>query len=288
MHESIKRLGRQVLGGLCRLPVRGRHRLVKHVGRLFAPADGEQIIQIGVHHLTIDGRLEGHRYMAYGLYEDAELRQLRRIVRPGAQVCDVGANIGYISAHLAEFVGPSGTVHAFEPSPTCLARLRRLADSSPYKNIQVNAMAVGERSAETDYYETDHLLSHGFGKIGASPSSVHSGVVKHRVRMVSLDDYREKVGNPNFQFVKIDVEGAESRVVQGMERMMRQGIRPVLLTEASCIGDLWEDFRRFTRILSAYAYQPYSSEGLRPLALDGLTEGTRLNVIWISREKSAA
>jgi predicted methyltransferase len=69
--------------------------------------------------------------MAYGEYEPHELTTFRSIVKPGDVVADVGANVGYLTAHMADLVGPEGRVHAFEPSLTPLQYLRKVSESCP-------------------------------------------------------------------------------------------------------------------------------------------------------------
>ena len=57
-------------------------------------------------------------YAAYKTYADrAERVLLRKILFQGAVVADVGANIGIYSQFLSRCVGPTGSVHSFEPSP---------------------------------------------------------------------------------------------------------------------------------------------------------------------------
>src|SRR5215469_18149386 len=63
-------------------------------------------------------------YAAYKAYADrAERRLLRKILFRGAVVVDVGANIGTYSEFLSRCVGPTGLVHAFEPSTDNFTRL---------------------------------------------------------------------------------------------------------------------------------------------------------------------
>jgi len=65
----------------------------------------------------------------YGVFEAPELAFIRGVVRPGATVVDAGANIGVHTLVMADCVGASGMVHAFEPS----AAFRLLKE-----NVQLN------------------------------------------------------------------------------------------------------------------------------------------------------
>src|SRR6266545_5966324 len=87
-------------------------------------------------------------YAAYKAYADrAERELLKKVLFPGAVVVDAGANIGIYSRFLSRCVGPSGAVHAFEPSPENFQRLR--AATRQFPNVKPIQAAVGERSGET-------------------------------------------------------------------------------------------------------------------------------------------
>src|SRR4029450_161655 len=95
-------------------------------------------------------------YAAYKAYADRVERELlKKVLFPGAVVVDAGANIGIYSRFLSRYVGPRGTVHAFEPSPENFQRLR--AATRQFPNVKPIQAAVGERSGETKLYISDKL-----------------------------------------------------------------------------------------------------------------------------------
>lgn len=63
----------------------------------------------------------------YRKYEPAEQAVLRRLVRPGAVVYDIGASLGFYSALFASLVGSNGRVVSFEPNPRLIPNLKRTA-----------------------------------------------------------------------------------------------------------------------------------------------------------------
>ncbi len=130
----------------------------------------------------------------------------------GGAVLDAGANAGYTATVFAGAIDPTDRVYAFEPEPVNARRLRgvvarrRLGD-----RIEVVESAVGARSGEIDLVvNPTHPGDH---RIGSGPGSI-------RVPLVSLDDYVESHGIHAVKFVKIDVQGFELAVSQGMERLM--------------------------------------------------------------------
>jgi FkbM family methyltransferase len=155
-----------------------------------------------------------------GEYEPHLTAVFERYCTPGATVVDVGANLGYYSLLAARLVGPSGQVIALEPnSENCrllLSSLRR----SGLGNVQVLPVAA-DVEAGWAYYST-HVGSNG-GLIDDGDLLAHPGVVVPTFR---LDDL---VAGP-VGLLKMDVEGAEGRVVRGATRLVERD-RPVVTTE---------------------------------------------------------
>jgi tRNA G37 N-methylase Trm5 len=78
-------------------------------------------------------------------FED-ELNALRRILKPGQTVLDIGANLGMYALSMARVVGQEGRVIAFEPASNTAALLQQSADLNGFSQIEVDARAVGDRS----------------------------------------------------------------------------------------------------------------------------------------------
>jgi FkbM family methyltransferase len=155
-----------------------------------------------------------------GEYEPHLTAVFERYCTPGATVVDVGANLGYYSLLAARLVGPSGQVIALEPnSENCrllLSSLRR----SGLRNVQVLPVAADVDTGWA-YYST-HVGSNG-GLIDDGDLLARPGVVVPTFR---LDDV---VAGP-VGMLKMDVEGAEGRVVRGATRLIERD-RPIVTTE---------------------------------------------------------
>lgn len=149
-------------------------------------------------------------------------RIIDEIVNPGDTVIDVGANIGYNTVYLSHAVGQSGRVIALEPAGDNLDVLRRQLTENGVRNVTVHAVAAGRaRETRTLYLRgelsaVNSLFSDGcYGPV--------TGTVP--VPVVPLDDLVEGTA----AVVKIDVEGAEVDVLEGMSRLLgRPDIRLVV------------------------------------------------------------
>ena len=160
----------------------------------------------------------------YDVYKDrlesSFLRHVRPSVRPGSRVVDVGAHVGFFTERFATWVGPEGSVTALEPEPVNFGRLRRrVARTGLGGRVQaVNAAAVERSGGVFLRVDPTHPGDHQLAVEGLP------------VRGVTLDEIVGPADPRPLSLVKIDVQGAEARVVAGGEETMRR-LRPSLLVE---------------------------------------------------------
>jgi FkbM family methyltransferase len=86
--------------------------------------------------------------MYRGDYEPASVRLLRRFLHAGDTFVDVGANMGYLAAVGLDCVGPSGSVHAFEPVPELYDRLTRLGTLNPGYRLLAHPCALSDAEGQ--------------------------------------------------------------------------------------------------------------------------------------------
>ncbi len=157
----------------------------------------------------------------FGTYETEVTKAIQNTVEPGQCVVDVGANIGYFTLLLAKKVGSQGRVIAFEPFSVVYEVLEKNVALNGYGNVTLVNKAVAGRSAAV-----------GFSHVGTDLLSSIERIVPdslNHVSAVSLDDYFGPV-HRRVDFVKVDVEGAELSVLEGMQGIL-QNDHPILLIE---------------------------------------------------------
>lgn len=162
--------------------------------------------------LQLDLRREKDLWL--GTYEPAVLQAIQDWVKPGMSVYDVGANIGYVSLALAKAVGKAGQVVAFEPLPENLDRLRaNMALNSAGSRVQVVGSAVGARAAQEPFMRH---ASGGMGKLQTSKGRQIDYEGTLTVDVIALDDWiKDRESRPP-ELIKIDVEGGEGAVLEGL------------------------------------------------------------------------
>jgi FkbM family methyltransferase len=164
----------------------------------------------------------GHRIYFDGSYERDELHAITKYINNDSIILDVGANIGTHSvffSHLAK----NGKVFAFEPSRSTYRLLLQNVIGIP--NIIPLNIGLSDRTMEIDFYECkDNALS-GLKHTKRSRISAIS-----KILVVTADTFVKLFSIPTVDFVKIDVEGLEQAVLDGMNGVLMK-YHPVIFCE---------------------------------------------------------
>jgi FkbM family methyltransferase len=140
-----------------------------------------------------------------------------RLLRPGDQVFDVGANIGLVTMYAARIVGPAGHVDAFEPQPDLAANISRSAALNGFTNVTVHPIALSDGSGRM-------TLTVPFDNSGAAALRSDSDTVGRRleVDVHNTAEYIMALGRPRARLFKLDVEGHEAAVLTGAASYLEQ------------------------------------------------------------------
>lgn len=192
--------------------------VVERVHPLVRPAADVQIREFDGIRMALDLREYVQRRIYYGAYEVAEASFVRRLVRERDVIVDVGANVGYFTLQAAAAAGRHGRVHAFEPVPPNAAALEDNIRLNGFSQVTVNRVAVADRAGTmTLGLRTDEEEASGIGAGGTSGHYSEGGPRLSAIAPVTtLDAYLADAGVEHVRLVKIDVEGAEPRVLSGL------------------------------------------------------------------------
>jgi FkbM family methyltransferase len=153
--------------------------------------------------------------------EQGVLDLIRGLLDPGSVAVDVGAAIGWLTVGMAEKVGKRGRIYAVEPAPNNLAVLLENVHRNRLDQVEVLGVAAGKSvGLATLRLSSSRLMS-----------SLHfqrnDGEVPVRVAVHPLDDL---VPDP-VDLVKIDAEGGDLDVLEGMRRILSANARLRLVVE---------------------------------------------------------
>lgn len=167
-------------------------------------------------------------------YDTHNHEVLAKFLHKGMSCLDVGANIGVYTVHMARLVGPSGSVHSFEP----VTHVRRRLEANVWLNnlqwVKINNTALGHKVDSIEMFQ----VREGHFRSGTSTLVKNENVdkmgedsfSKTLVSVTTIDDYVTSHSLDQLGFMKIDVEGFEWNVLLGASESIRR-FKPTILME---------------------------------------------------------
>ena len=151
-----------------------------------------------------------------GKRENKATDEFQKRLREGMVIVDAGANIGYYALMEAKAVGEKGKVYAIEPIPQNIELLKKNIEANGYGNMEVFQLAVGDKNGRQDIFVSRQSNLSTFCK---NPGLDQSGETLS-VEVASLDSFLEGKRLPDI--VRMDVEGYEYEILQGMGQTMKK------------------------------------------------------------------
>lgn len=165
--------------------------------------------------------------LGQGQWFEKEIEFCRQLLQPGMVAIDVGANVGVYTFLAARCVGATGRVYAIEPTPNCVACLKSTIVDNQLEGcvIPIEAAVGGELGQVFLVFQPTSV----FNQIVTDISAVDGKRVKS-VAQLTLDHLWANEHKPQVDLLKIDVEGAELKVLQGAEQLLCQ-LEPIVMFE---------------------------------------------------------
>jgi FkbM family methyltransferase len=199
-----------------------------------------------------------------GIYEEENIKLLLLLIQPDSYYFDVGANIGLMSIPILRSK-PTCAVLSFEPSPNAAPFLMKTIMRSDFAGRWKHV----EKAAGPQHGSMEFSVLHE--SIGAFDGFKNTNRMKSNVRIIdvpvtTIDSEWEQLDRPRVSVIKIDVEGAESLVLEGATCCISEN-RPFILIEWN-LANLTaynvdsEEILNYARKLS---YCVYSLPSLAPI-----------------------
>jgi FkbM family methyltransferase len=166
------------------------------------------------------------RMMYMGCYEALNTYRFRRILREGMTVVDVGANIGYFTLLAASCVGPKGRVVAVEPFPANFQVLDACVKANAIGQVTTECFGLGAAEGGGKVSQANQADFNNRTATMASPEGTGLDV-----RVAALDDCMSVWGLSSIDLLKIDVDGFESRVLEGAAKTLQRGLIKNIIIE---------------------------------------------------------
>jgi FkbM family methyltransferase len=192
--------------------------------------------------------------IAFGNLESSVQEAMLRHVPPGGVFYDVGANLGFFALLGAHMTGAEGRVIAFEPAPDNAAAIRQNAEANGLRNVEVVEKAVAAAGGQGRLQVVDDQSWSKLEEYGTHPGTEQL----LDVPVIALDEEIAAGALPAPDVVKIDVEGAEIAVLDGMARTLAEH-RPAIICE------LHDTHREFVEHMRGAGYRVLNLEGPGPV-----------------------
>lgn len=201
------------------------------------------------------------------------------VARGDAMVFDIGANLGFSTASYRQMF-PDATIHAFEPHPKAFDQLREKfrADGK----VILNNCGVADQPGRLQFNLSNDIASSSFLAISNTSPYVRgiglSMVETCEVAVTSVDEYCSAQGIDRIDFMKLDVQGFERKVLDGASRMLKRHAIGVIQTEI-VFRDFYTESSSFFEIeecLQAHGYSLrciydiYPAEGAQIFQCDAI------------------
>jgi FkbM family methyltransferase len=182
---------------------------------------------------TRDTSLTPH-LLTDGYWEPWVTIAIAKHVKPGMDCVDIGANVGYFTLLMAQLAGEKGYVTAYEPQQRIAGLLEASAKINGFKNVFVSGYALGAKNEWRD------LVSYG-SEYGSASISAQRTNDAPGVEVMTLDEqegWSDVTESNDVAFIKIDAEGSEPAIWDGMQRVLREH-KPTVTLEF--IRDFYDD-----------------------------------------------
>jgi FkbM family methyltransferase len=199
-----------------------------------------------------------------GSYEPYVTEAINKLCREGFVVLDIGANIGAHTFRFAKIAGPKGKVIAFEPMSWAFTKLKRNMELNDFGNVILEKVALSNRNINNQ--EIGFVCSWPVKALdGARLHPVHRApIMKDTASFITLDDYLKKKGVGKIDLIKLDVDGYELKVIQGMIETLRL-YKPLIIMELSTytLGEVGDDIKDLISLLKDIGYKFYSGKKMK-------------------------
>jgi FkbM family methyltransferase len=194
-----------------------------------------------------------------GVKDKWELFHVLRLLDRSSVIFDVGANFGYYALVLASRLGRGARIHAFEPNPRTFERLVQHIRWNELPNVKAHCLGISDAVGSAG-------VQHVSGNSGAAHLVENAG----RVPLTTLDMFCRERAIDRLDFIKIDVEGFEEKLLRG-GRGTFASLKPMVLIELNppTARRVGSSVGRVVDLLEEYGYCLY---GIRRSTLSPLTE----------------
>lgn len=221
----VNRLIRTLAGLYSRLPVKPFRGVLSRLFQKYRTASRNRVVIAKVdgitYQLDLNEMIDSSIYYE-GCFEPMTTAVINEQVKPGMTVLDIGANIGCHTLRLAKLVGEAGKVITFEPMSWAFAKLKTNIELNDFNNVILEKLALSNIiERKPAYFRTSWTPDNQ-----SSPNSKNS----EDIDFLTLDKYVSINNIDKIDFIKLDVDGYEYKVIWGGRETIKE-FKPIMIVE---------------------------------------------------------
>jgi len=171
---------------------------------------------------------------------EPEIKFLKNIINQGSNCLHIGASDARHSYVMADIIGKSGQVYAFEPSSYSYGHLALMVKLHRLKNVQTYHLAVSDKAGNVCLITPEKATGHvgrsfafiaGLESTDKNRTDIESNkVTKEEVAAISIDEFVAENSIEKIDFIRCDTEGSEMLILKGASKTLEKH-KPSLLIE---------------------------------------------------------
>jgi len=223
----------------------------------FLPSPKSHILKVNGYKINVMPNDPGisQELHTFKTHEPLSTQLISRELKPGMTCLDIGSNIGYYVLLENKIVGNSGRVIAIEPSPYNFQCLEENLEFPENSGVEAHNFAAGDINGKIRFFVNERsngcqVLYEG-RKIPNRPGKVIEVPIK------KIDNFVEENNFKSIDFVRMDVEGYEYNIFQGMENTIKK-FKPIIQIEVHKSHMGKEKTKKFFEFFKKNNYQTKS------------------------------
>ena len=161
-------------------------------------------------------------------HEPLSTKLIADLLQKGMTCLDIGANIGYYVLLESKIVGNEGKVLAIEPSPPNYECIKNNLDLENTTNVNAYNFAAGDTEGEIRFFINKRSNGCKVLLEGEKPPN-RPGIITN-VPIKMIDNFLEEIKIDHIDFVRMDVEGYELNIFEGMKNTIKKS-KPIIQLE---------------------------------------------------------
>ena len=202
-----------------------RSKLIISIGRIIHSFSKSDFVEIEGRKMYTQNN-DGLALSIFKIYEPNQTEIVKKYVHEGDIVIDIGAHVGYYTLLMAQLVGENGKVYSFEPDPVNFQLLKKSVEINGFENVVLIQKAVSNITDKVKLFlgDDDSAINRIYdAKLGDAKESID-------VESVTIDE-NFKENDELVNFIKIDSEGSEIKIINGMKQFLSRNQELVMMTE---------------------------------------------------------